>query len=417
MSVLRQLPRAEDGTLPFHTFLWKVASRCNLDCTYCYVYNSVDQRWRLQPKLMSREVARQIAYRMREHLESYDKKDCLVTFHGGEAMLGGVEHLRMLASVLAEELAGSDVEYRISMQSNGTLFTTEIGDLMLEHKITTGISLDGPPEVNDRFRVDHRGRPSSAVLEEKLRLLTSDRYRKLFTGFLCVIDTESDPIEVFEYLRSWGTASVDFLFPLENWERMPPNKPKFEDTPYADWLIPIFDHWWDLGKPLKIRIFDSILRLICNVPTLVESLGLDPVDLVVVETNGEIEGVDSLKTTFEGASVLDFNVFDHGFREVAAHMAVQRRQSGVNELCEICRNCPVVEVCGGGYLPHRYSPENGFDNPSIYCRDLEKLIRHIHGRLFGNLLGAEQQGDTAILERALMRAGRDGRTGLEGISV
>ncbi len=97
----------------------------------------------------------------------------------------------------------------------------------------------------------------------------------------------------------------------------------------------------------------------------------------MIETNGEIEAVNSLKAAYDGATELGFDVFRNAFDEVAAHAAVRARQSGVNSLCETCRKCEIVEVCGGGYIPHRYSASRGFDNPSVYCADLQKLINHI----------------------------------------
>jgi len=114
-------------------------------------------------------------------------------------------------------------------------------------------------------------------------------------------------------------------------------------------------------------------------------MGLDPVDLVVVETNGEIEGLDSLKAAVEGATALGYNVFDHDFDTVARHEEVRRRQLGAQGICEKCRECTVMEVCGGGYLPNRYSKETGFDNPSVYSSDLKKLILHIHETLSDSL--------------------------------
>lgn len=373
--------------LPFHTFLWKIASRCNLDCTYCYVYHSADQRWRLQPKFMPQEVARQIARRMREHLEAHDKHDAVIVFHGGEPLLGGTEHLAMLVSTIREAFDGYEAKISIGMQSNGLLFTQEIGDFMLRERMNVGISLDGPPEVNDLFRIDHRGRPSSLELEKKLAVLTSDSYRRLFAGFLCVINPFVDPVRVTDYLLSFQPRMIDFLYPLDNHDRLPAGKREDPGaTPYGDWLIRSFDHWWALGKPCRIRIFDSILDMICGGPTRVESLGLLPVDLVVVEANGEIEGVDSLKAAFDGATSLGYDVFRHDFDTVARDLAVRRRQIGIEALCAKCRECPVVGICGGGYIPHRYAEANGFDNPSVYCADLEKLIRHIHATLFGSLL-------------------------------
>jgi len=331
-------------------------------------------------------VARQTALRIREHCESHDKHDAHITFHGGEPLLGGVQHLEMLSSVIAETFADSGINVGISMQSNGLLFTPEIGDLMLARRISMGISLDGPPEVNDLYRVDHQGKPTSTRLEERLSLLTSPRYRRIFNGFLCVINIATDPLMVAKYLLSYNPRGIDFLLPLNNYDRRPPGKESMIDTtPYGDWLIKIFDYWLNQKNETQIGIFISIIRQIFGLQSLRESLGLAPVDLIVVETNGDIEAVDSLKSTFHGATRLGYNVFENDFNTVAADFAVRNRQSGAETLCQKCKDCPVVNICGGGYLPHRYSVERGFDNPSIYSADLEKLIRHIHAVVFNQL--------------------------------
>ena len=379
-----------DQILPFHTFLWKIVSRCNLDCSYCYVYNSADSRWREQPKLMSETVARQTARRMREHLDSHGKKDAVIVLHGGEPLLGGVEHLEGIARVIGDEFAGAGIRLSVGTQSNLLLFTEEIGELYLRRQMSIGVSIDGPPEVNDIFRVDHRGRPSSKQLEQKLALLTSSRYRTLFSGFLCVINPMVDPIVVTRYLMSYQPPSIDFLFPLDNHVRRPLGKSvdRPDATPYGDWLIRAFDFWCSQPTRTDIRIFMSMIRMIFGAPTLVESLGLLPVDLIVIEANGDIEGVDSLKATFNGATQLGYNVERDSFDRVAQDISVRSRQNGANGLCRKCQECGVVEVCGGGYLPHRYSLERGFDNPSVYCADLEKLIRHIHRSLVQELPSA-----------------------------
>lgn len=366
----------EPTIIPFHTFLWKIASRCNINCTYCYIYNLADSKWREQPKFMSERVARQAALRIREHCESHGKKSVTIIFHGGEPLLGGVSHLKMLMSVIKETLP--DIDVSIGMQSNGLLFTEEIGDFLMENRISIGISIDGPPEVNDIHRLDHQGRPTSAQLEKKLELITS-RYRDIFAGFLCVINTKADPIAVTEYLISFSPPSFDLILPYNNYSNPPEGKETDLDaTPYGDWMIQVFDHWYKQNTRTRVRYFNSFIRLMFGISAAVESTGLDPVDLIVVETNGEIEGVDSLKSTYDGATKLGYNIFDDSFDKVASHFAVRSRQLGAQTLCEKCQECAVVDVCGGGYVPNRYSAERGFNNPSIYCSDLEKVIRHVH---------------------------------------
>lgn len=373
--------------IPFHTYLWKAASRCNLNCSYCYVYNLADAGWRDQPILMSERTARQTAIRMRQHLESHAKDDAVIVFHGGEPLFGGVNHLRKMVEAISDVFDGSGVNLAVGVQSNLLLFTPEIGDYMLDTGISIGVSLDGPPEINDIHRVDRVGRPTGARLEAKLALLTSPRYRPIFSGFLCVINKDTDPVNITEYLLSYDPPGIDFLLPLDNHDRRPPGKEGhlLNATPYGDWLIKSFDYWMRRPNRTQIRYFMSIIRMLCGAPTLVESLGLHPVDLVVVETNGDIEAVDSLKSTFDGATKLGFNVFENDFDTVASHIGVRTRQIGAQSLCQKCRECSVVNICGGGYLPHRYSAERGFDNPSVYSADIEKLIRHIHAKVSDEL--------------------------------
>lgn len=376
--------------VPFHTYLWKIASRCNLNCTYCYIYNSADQSWKSQPSFMSEKTARQLAIRTREHIRTHSKDKILIVLHGGEPLLGGIEHLAMLHRVIQEELVEQGHAVDVCMQSNLTLLNEDIADFLLRTRIRIGTSLDGPPEWTDLNRRDHAGRPSSEAVERGLALLMRPKYKAIYSGILCVINTEADPLSVYRYLSQFCPPTIDFTLPLNNHDNRPPAKLLGSSTPYADWLIPIFDQWWSSGAQIDIRMFSSIMRLVCGLNSSVESLGLGVVDLIVIEANGNIEGLDSLKSTFEGATQLSIDIFRQSFDDAARHPMVRLRQTGKEQLCDTCKSCPVVDVCGAGYLPHRYSAAQIYNNPSVYCLDLEKIIRHIHGVLATSVAEAQQ---------------------------
>jgi uncharacterized protein len=344
-----------------------------------------------QPPLMTENVARNSAKRILKHCQSYKLKEIVISFHGGEPLIGGVKHLKMLMSVINEVFSENEVDVNISIQSNGLLFTREIGDLLLDNNISVGISLDGPPKVNDLYRVDHEGKPRTLELERNLSLLTSDIYKKIFGGFLCVINVNSDPLEVFEYLLSYKPPSIDFLLPDNNFDRIPFGKSDFNSTPYANWLIKIFDNWFYHDDAVKIRFFNSIIQQIFGFPSLVETLGLDPAQIIVIETNGDIEALDVLKTSYSKATKLGFNVIENDFDQVFTHNLVSIRNNGINSLCKECQHCSMVKICGGGYLPHRYSSNNNFDNTSIYCMDLKKLILHIYNSINNQVKNAKTQ--------------------------
>jgi len=73
------------------SFLVKVASRCNLDCDYCYVYHHADQSWRAMPKLLSAEDRSCFATRLGAYTAQAEITHCAVVFHGGEPLLAGAD--------------------------------------------------------------------------------------------------------------------------------------------------------------------------------------------------------------------------------------------------------------------------------------------------------------------------------------
>lgn len=379
------------AVVPFHQFLFKVASRCNLNCDYCFVYNLGDEEWKRQPKLMSPAVASAAARRILEHCRAHNKEDISIVFHGGEPLMGGPRHISALLEAIDEVLVPEGLEYSVGIQSNGVLFNPDFGDLMLRRgKMSIGISLDGPPSFNDRHRVDHRGAGSGLRVEKGLRLLTSDKYRTLFSGFLAVVDLEQPPEVLLEYLFKFDPPSVDLLLPLNNHSSFPKGKKSLASREYGEWLTRAFDFWVASGSQASIRRFETIIALLCGRPSALESHGLTPVDLVVVETNGDIDGVDALKSAYDGATKLGFNVLSHSFDDVAEHAAVRSRQLGAEGLPIVCKSCDLQQVCGGGYLPHRYSDEWMFNGPGVYCYDYQQEIRHIHRFLITNVLSQQR---------------------------
>lgn len=356
------------------TFVWKVASRCNLDCSYCYVYNAGDTGWRSKPALMPEHVARRAALRIREHALRHGLERVVINFHGGEPLLGGTRHLGLLLSILEETFQGSGIHVSSALQTNALLFTPEIGELLAARGVGLYVSLDGPPEINDLSRRDRRGRPTGAAVERSLALLTSERFRKLFSGFLCVIDPGAEPSRVLDYLLQFQPPVIDFLLPLLNHERPPAGR----SGQFAEWLISCFDHWFNLDTPTRVRTFDTLMTRLLSPRT---ALALQQSAALIIETDGSLEADDTLKTAFPGAAVLGYDIFRHGLEEVAVDPRVAALQGRSSELAPECQRCELVSACGGGHLSHRYSKARGFLNPSVYCTDLQALILHIHHRL------------------------------------
>ncbi len=114
-----------------------------------------------------------------------------------------------------------------------------------------------------------------------------------------------------------------------------------------------------------------------GLPTTTETLGLTPAATAVIETDGSIEQADSLKSAYEGAAATGMTLDTHSFDQLLDHPGFAARQLGRDALAARCRACELVDVCGGGHYPHRYRAGEGFRRPSVYCADLQPLIRHI----------------------------------------
>jgi uncharacterized protein len=367
--------------VPINSYIIKVASRCNLDCLYCYEYNMGDDSWRSMPRLMASDVVALVASRIREHCDAHGLREVYVNLHGGEPLLYGKRNTRHLLEVFTAVLAGVRIHWGV--QTNGILLDEEWVELLGGYNFHLGLSLDGPAQVNDRLRVDHRGRGSHQRVMEGVRHLRSGRGERIFAGCLTVIDPRSEPLEVFHHLLELGAKSIDFLLPHGNWDDPPPSKKgdPMTGTPYADWLIPVFDEWFDrYSGVVQVRTFEEIIEHLAGGPGRLETVGLQPVSLIGVAVDGSIEGVDTLKS-IPGQQVLGLHLSAHSFDDAMRHPKYMLRQAGVESLSPTCQSCELVTTCGGGYLPHRWSKENQFRNPSVFCADLTSLIRHIRVRV------------------------------------
>ncbi|MFF2618150.1 FxsB family cyclophane-forming radical SAM/SPASM peptide maturase [Kitasatospora sp. NPDC058046] len=367
--------------LPLTQFVVKMHSRCDLACDHCYVYEHADSSWRSRPKVIADGILAKAAERIGEHAAAHRLPAVRVVLHGGEPLLAGPDRLRRAAEALRAALPpGCALDLRI--HTNGVLLNRDFCALFAEQEIKVGISLDGDKAANDRHRRFADGRSSHPQVLRAVALLNEPGYRHLFAGLLCTMDVRNDPVAVYRALAELRPPAVDFLLPHATWDEPPGRPAELGATPYADWLLTVHGLWDADGRPFAVRTFESVHRTLRGFSSLTESLGLEPSDLAVLETDGTFEQADSLKTAYDGAPATGMNVFAHSLDDLARHPGIAARQSGLAGLSEACRACSVVRSCGGGLYAHRYRSDDGggsFDHPSVYCGDLMTFIKGIAG--------------------------------------
>jgi uncharacterized protein len=374
--------------VPFRQFILKIHSRCNLACEYCYVYEMADQGWRSLPRRMSRATALAAVERIAEHVRRHDLPSVELILHGGEPLLAGAEWITWLAEVARARMPA---QVNIGMQTNGTLLDRPMLAALGNLGIRVGVSLDGDAEATGRHRRYAGGRNSFADVADGLHLLGLPEYRDIYGGILCTIDVRNDPVATYEALLKFSPPALDLLLPHANWSCPPPG------SGYADWLIAVFERWYSAPEQeTSIRMFTELIQLVLGQPGAVEGLGLLPSTLVVVDTDGSIKQLDSLSSAYPGAADTGLHVATDAFDAALDHPTTVARQIGAGALSPACRDCSLMEICGGGLYPHRYRSGEGFRNPSVYCADMKRLIGHVRKRLITDVsaLGAPwaQQG-------------------------
>jgi uncharacterized protein len=359
-----------------HTLILKIASRCNINCTYCYMYNLGDNSYKSQPKFISNTTIAETVKKIKAHCNANNIKQFTFILHGGEPLLMPqpmfIEMIEQLNS-----LASDDLAIKYALQTNGMLINKAWCAIFDKYNIGVGVSIDGPKLMNDKHRIDKKGAGTYDMVMKGVQ--TSRKYQKNRIGFLSVLNLALDPMDAFHHLESIGASAADFLLLDLNYDTVAQEKYDIEKTPSANWYIQIFNKWFYTSQEdrMQIRFFDIIIHRILGGLYSIDNLGAGENNVLVLETDGGLEAVDVLKICGDGFTKDNINIHTHHFEDALNAPLAEIYYNSGKYLPKKCLACPVQDICGSGYLPHRYSSKNGFNNPSIYCNDLLKLITHI----------------------------------------
>ncbi len=358
----------------YNAALLKIASRCNLNCDYCYMYQHADQSWRRQPVFMDIDTISRFAQRLDEYVKLTNLKQFSVLFHGGEPLLYGAKRIVEAADMIRGYVT-DDCSLDFSLQTNGVLLTEDDIVYFRENRIGVSISIDGPQLANDLHRLDHRGNSTFAQTLQALHMLNR-LGNGIFQGVIAVIDTHISAKELFEFFFPLNIPRLDLLLP-DATHVCPPKGRIGNESIYSNWLIDAFELWFTKYSALPLRFFDAVLGSRLGIPSATDAMGFGRVSLLVVETDGSYTDHDVFKITEEGANNLVGSVQTYSFQEVAIQDKILEhgyrltRHGVANE----CKVCPVVDACGGGAVMHRFHRERRLDAPTVYCQEMFDLFR------------------------------------------
>jgi uncharacterized protein len=206
--MLKVLPPPD---FPLTTLVLNVTSKCNLACTYCYEYGEdkiVDPCAEDKPRFMDEETARRSVDFLFQ--KAGFNEVVHLTFFGGETLLNW-KILQKAADYALEKAEQAGKRVAFNLTTNGTLLRDEVIEWMAEYDVTVTISMDGPEESQDKFRVFKNGMGSYAMILPRVKALLA-RHRSRPIGARVTLTRQNlDVMKIFRHLtEEVGFQEVGF---------------------------------------------------------------------------------------------------------------------------------------------------------------------------------------------------------------
>ena len=379
-ELAQHMPMKAEGSgngAPVVSFvLVKLASRCNIACTYCYWFR--DSEVYNKPAVLTLEAEDAFCKRLEEHIVENELDGFLVVFHGGEPLLFPKHRFIKLQEKLnaIEERTGAVIDRGVS--TNAILIDDEYAAILEKYGVAVSVSIDGPPEIHDAYRIDFKGKGTHA---DTLKGIENIRKTGMEPGIISVCNPSTDPEKLLDYIvNELGVKGFDVL---------PPDATHADNPPPIDaYFIKLFDVWFDKYSAQGVRIstLDAMISGLMGGQSCSDTVGYGPVETLTLMTDGTLEPLDVLRITGNGSTKTDCSVLLNSIEDAQKDPRWAGAYKASLGHCETCRKCEYLDACGGGHLSQRWSPDNGYDNVSVYCQSWKNIFDHIWKRISPTLV-------------------------------
>jgi uncharacterized protein len=363
-------------------------SVCNIDCHYCFylekekLYPDLNSSWRMGDEVLERYVSQYIA--------AQDVPAVDFAWQGGEPTLLGVDFYRRAIELQNKYADGKRITN--AFQTNGILLDDEWGEFLAANQFLVGLSVDGPRELHDRYRVDKGQKPTFDRVMAGLEVLK--KHRVEFNTLTVLHRHNADhPGLVYRFLKEIGSQYMQFIPIVERIARETDEdglelvNPEFEGSArvanwsvgalqYGRFLCAIFDEWVrrDVGKRF-VQIFDVTLGSFsggdASLCIFAETCG----NALIIEHNGDLYSCDH----FVYPEYRLGNLRDESIRDMVG--SAPQRQFGTDKrdrLPRYCRHCEYKFACNGGCPKHRsIKTPDGEDGLNYLCKGYKAYLSHV----------------------------------------
>jgi uncharacterized protein len=377
----------------FHAMTKPIGPICNLDCKYCFYLEKEKlypgpQTWRMSDEVLEEYI--------RQYIQQQAAGEVTFAWQGGEPTLLGVEFFGRAIELQRKYAAGKTIHNAI--QTNGTLLDDRWGEFLAGNGILVGLSIDGPRELHDTYRVDKQQRPTFDAVMRGAQVL--QKHRVEFNTLTVVNRLNSlNPREVYQFLKEIGSGFIQFIplveriaparltirgvtlsEPPESGEEVEPGLTvtdwSVRPEDYGRFLVEIFDQWVaaDVGS-VFVQLFDVALGNWLGIGSSLCVFAPTCGSALAVEHNGDVYSCDHYVYPKYHLG----NLMNQSLGEMV--MSPRQRQFGAdkqNTLPRYCRKCKVRFACNGECPKHRFSrTPDGESGLNYLCPAYKKFFNHI----------------------------------------
>jgi len=352
---------------PFTLLVKPSGSDCNIDCKYCFYKERAPEigqgRQRMSDEVLEKLVRDYMGLRFQ--MSGF-------AWQGGEPTLMGLDFYKK-AVELQKKYGVSGQEVGNSLQTNAILLdNADWGRFLHEAKFLVGVSIDGPKELHDYYRLDLGGH---GTWDRVMAAIARCKEHKVEFNTLSLVDnlTGDHPDEVFDFLIELGVRYLQFI-PCVEVDPATGEIADFSVSPkqYGDFLCRIFDRWLEFGpQKLSIRDFDSILNYCVGGHHTICTFDRQCSQYIVIEHSGDVFPCDF----FVDPKWLLGNIFETPIEKIAASAQKRAFARKKQNLCNKCLVCRHLAICRGGCMKDRAPfDKNDYGRESYFCESYQKFF-------------------------------------------
>ena len=357
---------------PFSLLIKPSGPDCNLDCKYCF-YSHKSSLFGKSTHRMGDDVLDRL---IKDYL-SLNFPVSSFAWQGGEPTLMGLDFYKKVVE-LQKEYGQDGQAVSNALQTNGVLLDEEWCRFLCEYQFLVGISLDGPKDYHDFYRLDHAG---NGTFDKVMVAIKTCRRHKVEFNILVLLNNKNviAPDELFDFFTGLKIKYLQFV-PCVEKDMKTGQIADYSITPqqYGEFLCRIFDRWNEYGpEKLSIRIIDSMLNYLVHGRHTNCTFNRKCEDYIVIEHNGDAFCCDFFVDQQHNLG----NIIDSPIKELVRNDKKLRFASLKNKIHNKCLICRHDRLCNGGCLKDRIMTSDGFANPSYFCQGYKTFFDHAVGKL------------------------------------